>query len=209
VGAPLRERVTEPPRLVLGSGSPRRREILESLGIAFVVVTAPVDEDVHDGEAGGAYLERVVAMKLDAVRRALPAPLVASASTILVADTCVLAPGILGKPSNVEEAYEMIQLLAGRAHEVHTRFALASVVREGAGAFVHAETVRTRVTFRSLTPAQARVYAETGEGLDKAGAYAVQGKGGAFVERIEGSYTGVVGLPACEVAVALEGRGLR
>ncbi len=96
----------------------------------------------------------------------------------------------------------MILLLAGRSHEVHTRFLLAS---QGA---IHEETVVTKVTFRPLTKARARAYAETGEGLDKAGGYAVQGLASAFVSRIEGSYSNVVGLPACEVMMALEARGM-
>jgi septum formation protein len=96
----------------------------------------------------------------------------------------------------------MILSLSGRAHEVHTRFLLAAP--EG----VHEETVITRVTFRPLTEARARAYAQTGEGLDKAGGYAVQGLASAFVSRIEGSYSNVVGLPACEVMMALEARGM-
>jgi nucleoside triphosphate pyrophosphatase len=117
---------------------------------------------------------------------------------------------ILGKPADADEAEGMIARLAGRTHEVWTRFAIARV--EGGDRrevrVAHAETVITRVTFRALTPAKIRAYAESGEGLDKAGAYAVQGLGAGIVARIEGSYTNVVGLPACEVIVALEALGL-
>ncbi len=95
----------------------------------------------------------------------------------------------------------MIERLAGATHEVHTRFALASIE---AGAFLHEETVRTEVTFRAVDHARALAYAESGEGLDKAGAYAVQGMASAFVSRICGSYSNVVGLPACELSVAIE-----
>jgi septum formation protein len=191
------------PRLVvLGSASPRRREILESLRVPHVVFAAAVDEDVLPGERPDAYLVRVVRAKLVAVRAALPADLRARATAILVADTSVLVgDAILGKPADAHDARRMIERLAGRTHEVHTRFALASVDAAG---FLHEETVRTRVTFRALTPGAVRAYAESGEGMDKAGGYAVQGLGAGLVARIEGSYTNVVGLPACEVVVALE-----
>ena len=110
------------------------------------------------------------------------------------------------KPQSTDEGEAMIARLAGRTHEVWTRFAIASprVVPR----VLHAETVITRVTFRSLTAAGVRAYAESGEGSDKAGGYAVQGLGAGLVARIDGSYTNVVGLPACEVIVALEGLGL-
>jgi septum formation protein len=201
--------------VILGSGSPRRREILASLGVAYVVHVAAVDEDVFHGETPEGYLVRVVRAKLEAVRAALPDALRARASAVLVADTSVIVaghegPAILGKPVDAAEALRMIEQLAGATHEVHTRFAIASVsLTESPGAFLHEETVRTWVTFRTLTPARARAYAESGEGLDKAGGYAVQGMGAAFVARIDGSYSNVVGLPACEVAVALEQLGLR
>jgi septum formation protein len=189
--------LTEENPLVLGSGSPRRREILGSLGVPFVVRAADVDETVRAGEAADAYLARIVDAKLAAVRAAGPG------EAILVADTSVIEGGaILGKPASVDEAEEMIERLAGRTHEVHTRFAIGSATA------VHAETVITRVTFRTLSRAQIRSYAESGEGTDKAGAYAVQGRGAGLVSRIEGSYSNVVGLPACEVLIALERLGL-
>jgi septum formation protein len=128
---------------------------------------------------------------------------------ILVADTSVLVHDrILGKPGDVDEAREMILSLAGRTHEVHTRFALGNVWPRGPEAWIDEQTVVTKVTFRALSEARARAYAETGEGLDKAGGYAVQGMASAFVSRIEGSYSNVVGLPACEVMMALEARGM-
>jgi septum formation protein len=104
----------------------------------------------------------------------------------------------------------MIARLAGRTHEVWTRFAIGRVEGDPNREvrLAHAETVITRVTFRALTPARIRAYAESGEGLDKAGGYAVQGLGAGIVARVEGSYTNVVGLPACELLVALEELGL-
>jgi septum formation protein len=204
-------------RLVLGSASPRRREILTSLGIAHVVVPADVDESVRVGEAVGAYLDRVVAAKLDAVRAALAAGAHPTAGrAVLVADTSVVLGGdILGKPGSAGEALAMITRLAGRTHEVHTRFAIGCAgARDPAGAVpplapvAHVETVVTRVTFRALTPEEAASYATRGEGLDKAGGYAIQGFAAAFVPRIDGSYSNVVGLPASEVMVALGRLGL-
>jgi septum formation protein len=198
--------------LLLGSGSPRRREILQNLGIPFVVHVAGADESTRPGEGAADYLVRVVRSKLTAVSsvfdpsNAAPAD-VRSTAAVLVADTSVIDDGaILGKPADAGEAEAMIARLAGRTHEVWTRFAIGAPSAQLR--VLHEETVITRVTFRSLTAARIRAYAESGEGLDKAGGYAVQGLGAGIVARIEGSYTNVVGLPACEVVVALEGLGL-
>lgn len=195
--------IDEAAPLVLGSASPRRREILDMLKIPFVVVTAEVDEAVAEGEDPDTYLRRVVLRKLAAVAR-----LEASRRrTILVADTSVVVEGaILGKPRDRAEAEEMISLLSGRWHEVKTRFALAHA--ETAEVALHEETVVTRVLFRPLSTDERRRYAATGEGMDKAGAYAIQGIGSFAVARIEGSYPNVVGLPACEVVMALKALGL-
>jgi septum formation protein len=188
--------------LLLGSASPRRREILTTLGIPLTVRPAVVDERVREGEGADAYLTRVVADKLAAALRDVEAP---RAGAVLVADTSVLVDGaILGKPADKAEARAMIGRLAGRGHEVWTRFAVAGPAGRGA----IAETVRTRVLFRALSDQEIAAYAATGEGLDKAGGYAIQGIGGFAVERIEGSYANVVGLPSCEVVAALLRAGL-
>jgi septum formation protein len=173
------------------------------LGVPTVVCAADVDESLYEGEAPDPYLERVTQAKLDAVRARVSAPL---ESCILVADTVVVASdgGILGKPRDDDAARAMIERLAGATHHVRTRFLLATVTSSPPA---HAQTVVTRVTFRAVGTDEARAYATTGEGKDKAGAYALQGAASAFVERIEGSYTGVVGLPLCEVVVALRGLG--
>lgn len=188
--------------LVLGSASPRRRELVALLGVPFVVQPADADETTRPGEAAGDYLVRVAQAKLDAVRAAAPR----ESAGVLVADTIVVAPdgGVLGKPRDDADALAMIERLAGATHEVRTRFLLAA---PGSGPVAHAETVTTRVTFRAVTSAEAAAYAATGEGRDKAGAYAVQGRAAAFVERIDGSYTCVVGLPLCQVVVALRAVG--
>jgi septum formation protein len=197
--------------LWLASGSPRRREILATLGVPLVVHAVTVDESAWPNESPDAYLERIVRTKLSAAAQALKEasgprterPI----GAIAVADTSVIEGGaVLGKPSDPDDAARMVARLSGRTHEVWTRFALALPHHGGVAA--HEETVRTRVTFRTLSPAQVRAYVATGEGIDKAGAYAIQGRGAALVSRIEGSYSCVVGLPACEFMVALEGLGL-
>jgi septum formation protein len=189
------------PTLVLGSASPRRREILERIGVSHVVIVGSADETVRPGEAPLAYLERIVDHKLAAVRAVLPADLRANPPAILVADTSVVdGPNILGKPLDALDGRRMIRLLSGRTHEVSTRFAVGL---GDAKVAVYAETVTTKVTFRELTPLEIEAYAQNGEGTDKAGGYAVQGMASGFVSRIEGSYTNVVGLPASEVLVAL------
>lgn len=190
--------------LLLASGSPRRREILANVGIPIVVGAVDIDESVLSGESPAAYLTRIVSMKLVAASQRLASVDVAA---LLVADTSVIdGDAILGKPSGAEDAEQMITRLAGRTHEVWTRFAIGAA--ESSGRSLHEETVKTRVTFRPLTPLQVQAYVASGEGTDKAGAYAIQGRGAALVSRIEGSYSNVVGLPACEVVVALENLGL-
>jgi septum formation protein len=183
------------------------------IGVPFVVRAVAVDERTRLGEEPNAYLERITEAKLDAVRAT---GLGRDVAAVLVADTIVVSPRgmVLGKPSDAsrtsgraveDEARAMLEQLAGDTHEVRTRFALSPP--EAATAASHAETVATQVTFRAMASGEALAYASTGEGRDKAGAYAVQGMAAAFIERIEGSYTGVVGLPLCEVIVAL--RALR
>ena len=187
--------------LVLGSASPRRRELLGLVGIPVTVVAAPVDERVGEGEEPAAYLQRIVAVKLAAARQA---SLSLASPGVLVADTIVLLDGeVLGKPENREVGAAMLTRLSGRAHEVRTRFAL----RAAAG-LEHAQTVSTAVFFRQLSADEIARYAASGDGLDKAGGYAIQGLGSFAVTRIEGSYANVVGLPVCEVVVALKRLGL-
>lgn len=181
--------------LVLASASPRRRELLERIGVPLVVRPVDVDEAVRPGEGAFAYLERVVADKAGAARAAHPD------GVLLVADTSVIVDGeVLGKPGNDDEARVMIQRLQGREHEVATRFAISAEAEVS-------ETVRTRVWFRPLNAEQIARYVATGEGGDKAGGYGIQGVGAMLVARIDGSYTNVVGLPLAEVVVALEALG--
>jgi septum formation protein len=188
--------------LLLGSASPRRREILTTLGLPLRIVALDVDERVLEGEGPAPYMERIAASKLRAA--VVHAQGVAA---VLVADTSVILDGrALGKPENDDDAAAMIRALAGREHEVWTRFAIARAQEPDRVAF--AETVRTKVVFRSLEADEIGAYVATGEGRDKAGAYAIQGVGAFAVARIEGSYSNVVGLPACEVIQALGRLGL-
>jgi len=190
--------------LLLGSASPRRREILATLGVPLVVASAPIDESARDGEPPLDYLARVTRSKLAAVARLPEASL---CGALLVADTTVILDDRpLGKPADAAEARAMLRALSGRAHHVSTCFAVSAPADPARP--VHQETVTSRVVFRALDEDEIAGYAATGEGLDKAGAYAIQGIGAFAVARVEGSYSNVVGLPACEVISALRGAGM-
>lgn len=190
--------------LLLGSGSPRRRELLSTLRIPLTVFPADADETPIPGEGAEAYLVRVVRAKLASVAAAA---VERKAGAVLVADTLVLLDDvILGKPADAPHAASMLRSLSGRPHEVWSRFAISRP--ESPAAPAHEQTVRTRVFFRALDEREVLGYAASGEGLDKAGAYAIQGLGGFAVERIEGSYPNVVGLPTCEVILALKALAL-
>ena len=189
--------------LLLGSTSPRRRDILASLDVPFVLLGADADAKLAavrarlHGSAAASLFARPAGSATP------PAP-----CAILVADTTVVLDGaVLGKPRTAEEGEAMLRRLAGRTHEVRTRFLLAACGLDGA--LLHGETVTTVVTFRPLTAAEVAWYVSSGEGSDKAGGYAIQGRAAAFASRIDGSYSNVVGLPACEVSVALRALGLR
>jgi len=189
--------------LVLGSASPRRREILSSLGLAYRVVPGDVDESRQTGESADQYLERVVRAKLSSVAGRLEG----EARAVLVADTIVVVDGdILGKPEDAADAGRLLRRIVGRSHVVYTRYAL-SVAPELGTARVE-RTVSSVVTMRKATDAEVDRYVATGEGDDKAGAYAAQGIGTFLIERIEGSFSNVVGLPACELVSDLVGAGV-
>jgi septum formation protein len=187
--------------LCLGSASPRRRELLKGLGLPLRIEVADVHEEVGMGEAPLDYLTRVVDDKLSAVRSRPKA--LAETAAILVADTIVVIDNeILGKPCDVDDAVCLLNRLTGHEHTVFTRYAI-QVLPLG-GAVARSRTVASRVRLRAATQGEIRRYAQTGEGLDKAGAYAAQGIGSFLIERIDGSYTNVVGLPLCEVVLDLK-----
>lgn len=172
-------------RFVLGSGSPRRKELLGHLGLEFEIVSPEIDESMRPGEDPLAYVARLSVEKADAV-----AGVVGPDAVIVAADTTVAVEGqILAKPEDAHDARRMLRLLSGRVHEVHTGVAVRS------GGRVEAAVATTEVRFVSLTDAQIDGYLATGEPFDKAGAYALQGAGGRFVERVDGSVSNVIGLP--------------
>lgn len=176
-------------RLILASASPRRAELLRSAGFTFDIDPADIDETPAAGEAPAAYTLRVAQAKAARVIRRHRE----RDTVVLAADTeVVLGRQILGKPADAADAARMLRALAGRVHEVLTAVALR-------GACDAAEVVTTRVWFAAMSEAEIAAYAESGEPMGKAGAYAVQGRGARFVERIDGSWSGVVGLPLATI----------
>lgn len=189
---------------MLGSGSPRRRELLARAGIAFEVLPADIDESARDGEEPAAFALRLAREKAHAVATrvgATPRRLVLGADTIVVIDG-----DVLGKPTDPEDAVRLLGRLVGREHRVLTAVAvLASDRAEHAATCV----VASRVVMRSASEDEIRRYVATGESLDKAGGYAAQGEGRRFIERIDGSETNVIGLPMDETLALLRESGLR
>lgn len=183
--------------LVLASGSPRRRDILAALGLAFDVRPPDVDESLHPGEGAAAAARRLAELKATAVE-AEPGDLVLAADTIVVLDG-----DLLGKPAGPGDAAAMLERLAGRSHEVITGLALRL------GAETRSAAALTTVTFRSLDRAEIAAYVATREPLDKAGAYGIQGFGSALVERIEGDFFNVMGLPVPALLSLLRDTGFR
>ena len=185
--------------LHLASRSPRRAELLRLVGVDFVLVDVEVDEARQRGEAPADYVLRVASDKARAGSAGL-----APGAVVLAADTTVTIDGeIFGKPRDERDAHAMLGRLSGRWHEVLT----AVVVSVGDRQF--SEVVTTRVEFRALAAPTIAAYWRSGEPADKAGAYGIQGLGGALVKRIDGSYGAVVGLPLCETIALLDEVGIR
>ena len=178
------------PQVLLASASPRRSELLRQVGITHAVRPVDIDESAHPGEAPSAYVLRLAEAKAESLWRVLEP---ARRRPVLAADTTVALEGeIFGKPGSLAEAHAMLGRLSGRTHEVHT--AVAVLHADGAAARVSSSTV----TFRELTRAEIDWYWHTGEPVDKAGGYAVQGRAAAFISHIAGSYSGIMGLPLYE-----------
>lgn len=187
------------PSLYLASRSPRRRELLAQIDVRFELLDAEVDESVREPEAPAAYVERLARAKAEAAWAQL-AQAGLRAAPVLSADTTVAIGGrILGKPTDRQDAAQMLAALSGQRHVVFTAVAL----RSSAG--IAATLSRSEVEFRVLGADEIRQYLATGEADDKAGAYAIQGRAAQFVVELRGSYTGVVGLPLFETARLLEG----
>ncbi len=184
--------------LVLASHSPRRRELLAQIGVPFISAGVDIDERVLDGESPQHYVERLAVKKaLACARQLAPDAVVLGSDTTVVCDQRVL-----GKPRDCADAIEMLMGLSGRRHQVMTSVALVR------GEQTLSRVVTTDVFFRTLTEAECQSYWNTGEPADKAGAYGIQGLGAVFVERIEGSYSAVVGLPLQETAELLSRMGI-
>ncbi|MBB6340017.1 septum formation protein [Pseudomonas fluvialis] len=188
------------PPLFLASASPRRAELLGQIGVPFQRVSASIDETPRVAEDPGAYVERLALEKAQAgLQRLEPA----ADAVVLGADTAVVLDGrILGKPQDRADALAMLAALSGREHQVLTAVALCSAARRAS------VVVASQVRFASISTAQAEAYWASGEPLDKAGSYAIQGLGAVFVSAMSGSYSAVVGLPLCETASLLAEFGI-
>jgi len=188
-------------RLILASASPRRRELLRSAGFDFDVQPSHIVEEMQRGEQPEQFARRAAREKATQAAASCPA-----GSFVLGADTVVVIDGeTLGKPSGRQDATRMLRLLSGRTHQVHTGICLV----RAPGEIEALEHETTSVTFRELDEKEVRSYVESGEPLDKAGAYAIQGLASKFVTRISGCYSNVVGLPVAlvyEVLKKAEGR---
>lgn len=183
------------PSIYLASRSPRRQELLRQIGVDFDVIEADVDESIRCGESADAYVRRIAIRKAQAGSAAIGTR---PSRPVLAADTAVVVDGhILGKPVDGDAAAAMLRQLSGRAHRVLTAVALAR------GERVQCRVSESEVRFASLSAAQIAWYLRTGEGDDKAGGYAVQGLAALFIERISGSYSGIMGLPLRETGLLL------
>ena len=182
--------------VILASASPRRAELLKQIGLSFQVQPANIDETPEPGEPAADYVERLAREKALAVAEDAPGALV------LGSDTSVVLDGrILGKPADPEQALEMLRQLSGHCHQVMTAVALARAGR------CESRLVVTDVCFRQLSEGEIRAYIASGEPMDKAGSYGIQGLGAIFVENLRGSYSAVVGLPLLETASLLANAG--
>ncbi|HEX4782147.1 MAG TPA: Maf family protein [Usitatibacter sp.] len=197
--------------IYLASRSPRRRELLGQVGVRFEPLLfregarrdTDTDESVQPGEQPDAYVRRVTRLKADAAWQRVVMRRGLQRKPVLAADTTVaLAGEILGKPADRDDARRILAILSGTQHRVLTAVAIAYEDR------CEMVVSESNVTFATLTPERIAAYVETGEPFDKAGAYAVQGRAGAFVERIEGSYSGIMGLPLFETVQLLAKFGI-
>ena len=184
-------------QLHLASASPRRREILTTLGVSFSFAGEDVDEQPLAGEPAAELVVRLAGDKARAAQATRADTPILGADTVVVLDQ-----RIFGKPASRQQALEMLQTLSGRTHEVLTAVVLL------AGGVASSVLCRSMVTFRDISADDAALYWQSGEPRDKAGGYAIQGLGGVFVSRLQGSYSGVVGLPVFETAALLRTAGI-
>jgi septum formation protein len=183
------------PAIYLASRSPRRRELLSQMAVDFAVLAADVDESVQPGESPQDYVQRIAVEKARAGVSGLAAN---DKKPVLAADTAVIVDQtIFGKPVNDDDAWRMLKMLSGQTHQVMTAVALASENDLKTALSV------SEVRFAAMTEAEIEWYIQTGEGRDKAGSYAVQGLGAIFIDQIQGSYSGIMGLPVRETGQLL------
>jgi septum formation protein len=187
-------------QIYLASRSPRRGELLTQVGVRFAVIAADIDETPRPEESPTEYVRRIALEKGRAGRSVLPER---DGRPVLAADTAVVSEGhLLGKPRDREDAARMLRLLSGQTHRVLTAVALIAGAREWV------EMSESRVTFRPIREEEIRRYWRTGEPLDKAGGYGIQGHGALFVAALDGSYSGVMGLPLFETGRLMEQAGI-
>jgi len=193
--------LTPAAQIILASASPRRRELLEQIGVTTIVKSVDIDESLKTGESAIAHVQRLATEKAQQGFTFIDNPEklpVLGADTIVVVDSSVL-----GKPENRQHAKKMLQQLSGRIHTVHTSVAIVTTDK------VMLDTSSSQVLFKSLDEHEIDAYLATGEADDKAGAYAIQGIAAQFVKNINGSFSGVMGLPLYETAQLLERCGIR
>lgn len=183
--------------LILASSSPRRRDFLNNLGVSYQIIKPRIDETAFENEEPSVYVQRMASTKAEVIAKEHVQEVVLAADTIVV-----VGKQILGKPVDREDAKRILRTLSGKTHQVMT----AVCIRKGAEQ--HAFTQVTNVTFAPLTEDLIATYVASGESDDKSGAYAVQGIGAMFIEKVEGSVSSVVGLPICQVREVLAKFGI-
>jgi septum formation protein len=185
-------------QFILASASPRRQELLRSVGLKFKIIPAHVNEDYKEGESPREHVKRLAKDKALAIAKKYPEAWVLGADTIVVIDDM-----ILGKPKSKLHARGMLERLSGREHRVFTGFTLAHFSSD----VTKTRIIQSAVRFKAISPEEMEWYISCDEPYDKAGGYAVQGKGAYFIKSIRGSYTNVIGLPLCEVLEDLKRLG--
>jgi septum formation protein len=184
--------------LILASASPRRQELLRSVGLKFKIIPAHINENGLAGEGPRQHVKRLAREKAMVIAKKYPEAWVLGADTIVVIDGIVL-----GKPENKTQARKMLQKLSGCEHKVFTGFTIAHVAAE----IYRTKVIQSAVQFKTISPKEMDWYVASDEPYDKAGGYAVQGQGAFFIKSIRGSYTNVIGLPLCEVLEELKSFG--
>lgn len=182
-------------KIILASASPRRKELLKEIVTDFEITHSDIDEELREGESPSPHTRRLAREKAEAALKKFSKGIIIGADTVVV-----IGNVILGKPVNEEEASEMLQMLSGRTHTVYTSFCVLNAETKAK----KVATVSSRVTFRELTEEEILDYIKTGEPMDKAGSYALQGRGQEFVEVVHGSRSNVIGLPIDELKAVLE-----